>query len=158
MYDIKKQEIKKKKEAEIKKLQSELDKIRGIQTQINERLESAPPESDAAVKNKPLPKDDYDHDEGGNPGFGAGTSQVEVQYLLIPNNSLMNIVNSISNTISNTKLNDSSIDNLAFSSKSFKDYLFPSKNYIKPIFANSNIKTGVTIYNNKLNNLNNFTV
>lgn len=36
------QEIK-KKEAEIKKLQSELDKIRGIQTQINERLEFAPP-------------------------------------------------------------------------------------------------------------------
>lgn len=61
----------------------------------------------------------------------------------------------ITNTISNTKLNYSSIDNLAFSSKSFKDYLFPSKNYIKPIFANSNIKTGVIISNNKLNNLNN---
>lgn len=142
--------ILKKKTIERNKLIAEKEKVDLAQLEL---LKTRPPESDAAIKNKPFSKeDDSDHDDGGNPGLGAGsTSQVEVNFVFIPNYLTNNVI---------TKLSNFSTDflGLDFNNKLFKYNQLVSKNYIKPIYAKShfNYKNQLNSLNfNKNNNLNN---
>ena len=117
---------------DLRKAQAEVERIQKIQENINERLQFTPPESDYAIKMNPLPKDDPGDDNGGNPGLGAGTSQVEVNYLFISNNNFNLFPNSI-NLINTDKL-------INFNG-------FSSSKLIKPIVVQSSVSKPVAINN-----------
>ena len=132
---VQQQQLLAKQMENLRKVQAEVERTRTIQEELNARLAFTPPESDSAIKMNPLPKDDPGDDNGGNPGLGAGTSQVEVNYLFISNNNFNLFPNSI-NLINTDKL-------INFNG-------FSSSKLIKPIVAQSSVSKPVAI--NKLNN------
>ena len=100
---VQQQQLLAKQMENLRKAQAEVERTRTIQEELNARLAFTPPESDSAIKMNPLSKDNPGDDNGGNPGLGAGTSQVEVNYLFIYNNSYFSIFSNI-NVTCNSKL------------------------------------------------------